>query len=198
MLLPMSEMLQLRAWLVGIDPEVHRTPVFDPRLTLNQLHTALQIAFDWQYCHMHRFHQKDGTRCGLPSRFDREVNDERKLRLDAIFDRKRTRLPYEYDLGDSWMHGVEFEETVQSETIDDPFETFISEGKGVFSGKKRAAKCIAGALAGPPENCGGIFGYFEMLKLKKNPSAAKLRDDKEKLEWLGDWEPDAFDLSIVN
>ncbi|MBL8886075.1 MAG: plasmid pRiA4b ORF-3 family protein [Phycisphaerales bacterium] len=194
----MSEMLQLRAWLVDSGPEVYRTLVLDPRLTLNQLHTALQIAFGWENYHLHQFHDNGGTRYGVPHESDPDVNDERKFCLGEVFNRKQKRIVYEYDFGDSWIHAVEFEKTVLSESIEYPFETFIKEGKGLFSGKKRAAMCINGALAGPPEDCGGIHGYFNMLKLKKNPKAAKSRDAKERLKWLGDWEPSRFDLSDVN
>lgn len=63
----MSMMLQLRTWLVDSKPEVWRRLIVDPRLTLEQLHTALQIAFGWTDSHLHQFHEKDGRRYASPS-----------------------------------------------------------------------------------------------------------------------------------
>lgn len=194
----MSEMLQLRAWLVDSEPEVWRRLVVDPRLTMEQLHTVLQIAFGWENAHLHQFHEEDGRRYTRPCAEDRAVIDERKVCLREVFDHDEKRIGYEYDFGDSWVHAVELEKKVESEALEYPFETFIKGGRGVFSGKKRAAMCIAGALSGPPEDCGGLYGYFEAVKLRRNPRGARTAEQRERLEWLGDWDPERFDLSEIN
>jgi hypothetical protein len=59
---------------------------------------------------------------------------------------------YEYDFGDSWAHEVVVEKTLPA----DP--------------KKKYAVCLHGENACPPEDCGGIWGYYELLKALKNPS----------------------------
>ncbi len=133
--------------------------------------------------------------------FGEPVIDERKVLLGSVFDRKKKRIEYEYDFGDSWIHAVQFEKEVDAETVDYPSETFVKNGKGVFSGKPRAAVCIAGERNGPPEDCGGIYGYQDILKLKKRPPSPDDEDAEynlERLEWLGDWEPDDFDLAVIN
>jgi hypothetical protein len=197
----MSEMLQLRAWLIDSEPEVWRRLIVDPRLTMEQLHTVLQVAFGWENYHLHQFHERDGTRYARPTDFDEfyeNAVDERKVCLADVFDRAKKQIVYEYDFGDSWMHGVRLEKKVESESLEYPFETFVKEGKGVFSGKKRAAICLAGARNGPPEDCGGIGGYYGMLELKTKPRSALSEEDRERLEWLGDWDPDWFCLAEVN
>lgn len=195
----MREMLQLRAWLVDTEPElIWRQFVIDPRLTLEQLHTVLQIAFGWQNAHLHQFHEKDGRRYGRPNPEDRDVIDERKLQLGQVFDRDQKRILYEYDFGDSWIHAVELEKKVDAETFDYPSHTFIEGGNSVFSGKPRAAICVAGACNGPPEDCGGLDGYFDILDLLENPKAPRSRDQKELLKWLGDWDPTRFVLGEIN
>ncbi len=198
---PMSEMLQLRAWLVDSDPEVWRRLVVDPRLTMEQLHTVLQIAFGWENAHLHQFHEKKGTRYGRPADFegfDEGVIDERKICLGDVFDRANRKIAYEYDFGDSWIHAVALEKRVDPQTLAYPPDTLIEAGKGVFSGKARAAMCIAGAMSGPPEDCGGLGGYFQLLELKQNPKSARSADEKERLEWVGDWSPEQFDLAEIN
>lgn len=195
----MDEMLQLRAWLVDTEPEIWRMLVVDPRLTLEQLHTVLQVAFGWENSHLHQFHEEDGRRYATPNDFDSDVIDERKTLLGGVFDRKKKRIGYEYDFGDSWMHAVELETMVDPEKIEYPFETIVEGKRSVVSGKKRAAMCIGGEWNGPPEDCGGIYRFEELLKLRKKPGAAKRSAEKRHmLEWLADWEPEAFDLSVVN
>lgn len=209
--------MRLRAWLVDSDPEIWRGLIVDPRLTLEQLHTVLQHAFGWTNSHLHQFHEQDGTRYGRPSPLDREfglvwealgsnrrvpeVIDERRVQLRDVFDRKKKRIAYEYDFGDSWVHAVEFEKMVDSEAIKYDGETFITRGRGVFSGKERAAICLAGKRCGPPEDCGGIPGYYTMLELKLNPPHPTSKADadrREMLEWLGDWDPERVDLAEIN
>jgi len=78
----------------------------------------------------------------------------------------------------------------------------VEAGKGVFSGKKRAAVCMGGAMCVPPEDCGGVYGYQELLELRarraKNPNARLNAADRERLAWLGEWDTDWFDLSTAN
>ncbi len=195
----MSQMFQLRTWLLDTEPEVWRRLVVDPRLSLEQLHTVMQTAFGWTNSHLHQFHEQDGRRYGTPRAFDTDVIDERKTLLRTVFDKRKKRIAYEYDFGDSWMHAVEFEKMVESETIEYPVASFIQGGKGVFSGKQRAAMCVAGERNGPPEDCGGLPGFMEALKLKSRAKGKKLSaDERHTLEWLGEWEPEWFDLSTTN
>ena len=51
--------LRLRASIVDIEPEVWRTIDVDESLTLAQLHTVLQVAFNWFGSHLHRFSEDD-------------------------------------------------------------------------------------------------------------------------------------------
>ena len=115
--------------------KVWRRLVVDPRLTMEQLHTVLQIAFGWENAHLHQFHEQDGTRYGRPMEFDTDVIDERKLCLGKVFDRTRKKIAYEYDVGDSWIHAVQLEKKVDGEKLEYPVETFVANGRGVFSGK---------------------------------------------------------------
>lgn len=194
----MAQMLQLRATLLDSDPEIWRRLLVDPRLTLEQLHTVLQITFGWTNSHLHQFHAKDGTRYGRRFDGDEDIIDERKVGVLEVFTRANVTVAYEYDFGDGWMHAVKFEKTVDSEKVEYPFDTFIVAGKGFFSGKERAAMCIAGARNGPPEDCGGVYGLHEKIQLKVTPPAKPTSDQRDMLDWLGDWEPDLFDLAWIN
>lgn len=211
--------LQLRAWLLDSEPEVWRRLVVDPRLTLEQLHTVLQHAFGWTDSHMHQFHEKDGTRYAIPTPMDRDfelldimeaeargkpapkVHDERKVLLGDVFHRASRTIAYEYDFGDSWIHAIKLEKRVDPESIEFPPEILVVKGKAASPAKPRAAVCIAGERSGPPEDCGGLYGFQHIIELKAkppHPTARKDADDREILEWLGDWDPERLDLAEIN
>lgn len=52
--------------------------------------------------------------------------------------------------------------------------------------------CLDGNLSRPPEDCGGVGGYYECIEALIN------YDDSEGLlSWLGDWRPDDFNPKRV-
>lgn len=58
-------------------------------------------------------------------------------------------------------------------------------------------RCLAGARACPPEDCGGVHGYARLCDALKNPSATD-EETGELLDWLGDdFDPEAFDPGKV-
>ena len=84
------------------------------------------------------------------------------------------RALYAYDYGDGWLHDVLF------------------EGRYPKEPGKMCPICLVGELAGPPEDCGGIPGYYDCIK------ALRERDNSEdRLTWLGRWRPDRFDPAKI-
>ena len=57
--------------------------------------------------------------------------------------------------------------------------------------------CIAGKRAGPPEDCGGAWGYQDMLVAFRDPGHPRHEEVKEWLDtdW---WDAETFDLDAVN
>ncbi len=89
-----------------------------------------------------------------------------------------SRLTYEYDLADGWMHEVVVERILPREP-------------GV-----QYPLCLDGERACPPEDVGGINGYYDFLDALQN---ARLAGHTSALEWIGGhFEPDVFDLETVN
>jgi len=56
--------------------------------------------------------------------------------------------------------------------------------------------CIGGAKKCPPEDCGSIPGYYNILDVLKKKK--KNEDDIDLIEWLGDYDPDDFDVDKTN
>jgi len=76
--------------------------------------------------------------------------------------------------------------------------TPLLKAEKASSPAKPAAICVAGARNGPPENSGGLDGYFRILDLLENPKARRSEEQEELLEWLGDWDPTRFVLGEIN
>ncbi len=74
--------------------------------------------------------------------------DERAAPLGAVAHAK-SRFAYLYDFGDDWEHDIVVER--------------------VDSDGDASIRCIGGARACPPEDCGGPPGYAHMLKVLGNP-----------------------------
>ena len=53
--------------------------------------------------------------------------------------------------------------------------------------------CLAGRRACPPEDCGGPWGYENLLAAMRDPSH---EDHADVVEWLpGDFDPEEFDTN---
>lgn len=56
--------------------------------------------------------------------------------------------------------------------------------------------CLAGRRACPPEDCGGVWGYMELLEVIGNP---RHKEYEDMIEWVGeDFDPEEFDPEDVN
>lgn len=64
---------------------------------------------------------------------------------------------------------------------------------------KRGARlpaCISGRRRCPPEDCGGVWGYEEMLESLADPKA---EDHEHVKEWIGeDFDPEVFSARTVD
>jgi len=166
---------QLKVTLKGSKPPIWRRIQVKSNIRLSDLHDVIQCIMGWDGGHLHQFIHK-GEYFGEPSDDDDwgEVADEDKVRLSDLDLQTKSKFVYEYDFGDGWMHEIVVEKTLPVE-------------KGVSY-----PQCIDGKLACPPDDCGGIWGYYEMLQAVSDPKHPEHEHIKE---WLGgEFDPEAFDL----
>jgi ribosomal protein S15P/S13E len=170
---------RLKITLADAKPAIWRR-VEVPDLTLGELHEVIQVVMGWQNSHMHQF-IVNGKYFGeaMTDDLDLDVEDEDGIRISQVFpDKKRARIVYEYDFGDSWLHDIVLEKTSEPEP------------------KVKYPRCIEGARACPPEDCGGIGGYAEFLEAISDPKHPEHRDMKE---WIGGkFDPDKFSVDNMN
>ncbi|AFZ69393.1 plasmid pRiA4b ORF-3 family protein [Deinococcus peraridilitoris] len=174
-----TEVHQLKITLNGSKPSVWRRIQVPSTSTLGQLHAAIQLAFGWTNSHLHEFEiAQQRYTMDLADEFDDFGGiDEDTVTLTAVLP-KGTRAKYLYDFGDSWQHTILVEDILPA----DPQATYPT--------------CLTGKNACPPEDCGGFFGYAQMLEELQDPDHP---EHETWLEWLGgDFDPKAFSVDEAN
>jgi hypothetical protein len=177
---------QLRVELDHTEPKVWRTVLVPGDILLSDLHHVIQLSFGWQESHMHTFLLKNrrSTRSagfGVDGMFDEDEEqgeNEDEICLSDVAPRARSKLGYVYDFGDSWYHTIVVEK--------------------VHRGKEQvdAPVCTGGEMACPPEDCGGVDGYYHLLDALNDPAHP---EHEEFMDWLeGEFDPCAFHLEAVN
>lgn len=160
---------QFKITLLGSQPPIwRRIQVTD--CTLDKLHEHIQTAMGWTNSHLHHFRigeQLYGDPMLMEESME-EMNykDSTRNRISKILPKsgKRFGFTYEYDFGDGWEHEVLFEGCPKK----DP------DQKNPLS--------LEGERAYPPEDCGGIGGFYEFLEALADP---KHEEHDNMLEWIG-------------
>lgn len=177
-----QDIYQLKVTLLGTNPPIWRRLLVPADITLAQLHNVLQIAMGWDDGHMHEF-RSGQRRFGRPEPADPfisgpRVESERTVRLSAVLQRVGAKMIYTYDLGDNWEHSILLEKRLSPE----PLATYPI--------------CTDGQLACPPEDCGGILGYYDLLDGLADSSHPR---HEELCDWIGgEFHPEAFSIKKVN
>jgi hypothetical protein len=173
---PPARTLVLGLAVLGCTPPIWRRLVVRESMWLARLHDAIQVSFDWFDYQTHTFGLGD-QRLGNPAKREGEVvEDDRDITLGELDIAKHGVMLYDYHFGEGWRVAIHV-------------EAVMPVMKGVIY-----PRCMAGERAGPPEDCGGVEAYHDMLSCIKEPSTDLGR---EWLEWLGpthDTERCDFDL----
>ncbi|MET0636655.1 MAG: plasmid pRiA4b ORF-3 family protein [Chitinophagaceae bacterium] len=179
--LPFST-LSFKVTLRDSDPAIWRRILIPEGFNFYQLHIALQAAFGWENYHLFEFTKTRSfgiDSIGIPDD-ENNARDARKVSLKKIFKKIGDSYGYIYDFGDYWQHDIELEAITTEEV--------------------HTAVCVEGENECPPEDCGGVHGYLEMIQTFKTGTAAEKKDFQD---WLGlspkkDWDPGYYNQREVN
>jgi hypothetical protein len=181
----MPEYFEFEVSLQEITPRIWRRFRLRATLTFASLSSAIQESFGWAGGHLWEF-RRPGRRgdpiAGVPDE-DGEgldgVPDGARVRMSSYFKGagKPRRCFYTYDFGDNWDHDVKLVKIVEDADV---YER----------------RLLDGARACPPEDCGGYDGY-QRMRTAVETGEDPWDDDEELLEWLGDWDPEEFDLEAT-
>lgn len=178
---------QFKITLDDIRPAIWRRIQLSSDATFWDLHCAINDAMGWEDAHLHEFklgNKRDSQRIGIPMEDDSPWGNDDALAdwnvpIATHFAKRGAKCNYLYDFGDGWSHKVELEAIAPREP------------------KAKYPRCLDGARACPPEDCGGTYGYARLCDILKNPTKTD-EEAEELLDWLGDdFDPEAFDAGKV-
>jgi len=169
---------QLHVQLAEIEPPIWRRLIVPGQMTLFSFHRMLQVVMGWENYHLHQFIVGTAYYGEPDPDFAYGMKDDRRIRLRNIAQQVGESFLYEYDFGDSWRHVI---------TVED-----IQPG----TQEQTTPRCLAGARACPPEDCGGVGGYDYLLETLHNPHHP---EHTEMCEWVGEhFDPELFSLQAAN
>lgn len=169
-----AEIATVRIELKDTDPLIWREVEVPTSITLKVLHDIVQATIGWMDYHLWEF-VVGGRTYGLPMDEDWGTEPRKqaaKVRLREVLGPGKTVIDYTYDFGDSWEHRI------------------------VVSNVRRGApgvrypRYLAGERNGPPEDCGGIPGFYDLLGARADPKHPSHADAKA---WLDDYDPDELE-----
>jgi Plasmid pRiA4b ORF-3-like protein len=177
-----APLYQLKITLKWSKPAIWRRVVVRADMKLDRLHNVIQIVMPWTNSHMHQFiggkayyGRPDPEFAGMGMS---ETLNEKRYTLADLAPAAKKKFIYEYDFGDGWEHEIVVEKVLPRD-----------------AGFKHPI-CLAGANACPPDDCGGIPGYYNLLETLANP---KHPDHEHLKEWIGgEWDAARFDLAATN
>ena len=169
-----NEIATVQLSLRHTDPSIWRQVEVPTSIKLKVLHDIIQAVIGWFDCHLWAF-TIGKQRYGLPMDEDWGTEpriESAKVRLRDVLKPHQTAINYVYDFGDCWEHRL----TVTAVRAAEPDISY--------------PRYIGGERNGPPEDCGGIPGFYGLLEALADPQHPDHADAKK---WFGDYDPITFD-----
>lgn len=178
-----NKIYQLKVSLKNSKPEIWRRILVESNTKLPDLHNILQITMGWTNSHLHQF-IKDKIFYAKKMQDDEFWDDYNnvdygEIVVSSLLKNEKDVMIYEYDFGDGWEHEILLEKLL-------PFDE-----------EQSLPVCIMGEMSCPPEDCGGLWGYEEMLEILKDPEHPEYQDY---IDWLDMeyFDPTEFSTDEVN
>jgi hypothetical protein len=170
---------RLKVGLRGAKPPIWRRLEVPADVSLDRLHSIIQVAFGWDGSHLHVFETPFGEFGRPDPELGHQPADE--VTLAQVLPGEREKITYLYDFGDDWRHEILVEKVL------DPDESVTYP------------RCTGGRRATPPEDCGGIWSYADLLDVLADPAHP---EHQNSLDWLGldsatEFDPAAFDATAI-
>ena len=165
---------RLKITLRQVKPPVWRRIEVASNMRLSELAAVLEAAMGWLGGHLHAF-EAGGVFYEIPDDDIgfRKTVDERKARLEQVLPDVKSKMRWEYDFGDGWEHDVVVE-AIEARRSDVTYPV-----------------CLAGKRACPPEDCGGPWGYGNLLVALSDPAHSEHED-------MTEWAPPGFDAEAFD
>ena len=175
----MSNILQFKITLKDSKPKIWRRFQIESTLMFYDLHLIIQTVMGWSNTHLYQFIYDGDNFIGNPELLERDgIADDKEVAISIVFDKPKIKMEYEYDFGDGWQHELILEKIEKKNTT------------------QHYPTCLEGEMNCPPEDCGGIHGFYDRLKAFKNK---RHPEHEDVVEWMREnYNPEFFDLQSVN
>jgi hypothetical protein len=162
-----DEIAVLRIELQGIEPLIWRRVAVHTGMSLTGVHGVIQAAMGWIDCHLWDLEvsgRKYGMRLPNDPDWNERIENAETATLGTLLHAGERRMQYVYDMGDCWEHSI-IVERVAASAPDVSYPQFLG-------GERRC----------PPEDCGGVPGYYEFLR---NVTSERKDKREHALVWYG-------------
>jgi len=180
-----NKIYQLKISIKGAKPPIWRRILVKSNITFNDLHNIIQKIFNWENYHLFQFDGYNSYTDEETVKYDDysdNLYDASKHKISQELQYEKDKIKYIYDFGDDWNHEILLEKILPVDT------------------KKNYPICTAGKRNGPIEDCGGMWGYSEIVYVIENQDfseAEHLFDDDGNF-YYEDFDPAYFNKDEVN
>jgi len=177
-----NKIYQIQIALKRFKPKIWRRLLIPSDLLLSDFHKVIQTSMGWTNSHLHQF-IKNRTFYTVKMQDDdlwdeMDNVDYKEMKISDLLKKEKDKIVYEYDFGDGWEHDIILEKILPPDN------------------DTKHPICLTGKMNCPPEDCGGIWGYSDMLEILKDPDHEEY---ESYIEWLGEeFDPTYFDKDEVN
>jgi hypothetical protein len=176
------QLIELLIKLMHIEPAIYRSVLVRNTITFERLHEIIQVCMGWQNYHLYSFKKGDiymEDRFAEIEPYSRKKFFAHKYQIANFLEKPGDTIEYVYDFGDNWLHN-------------------ISVSKVSPDNKRiKHPKCLIAERACPPEDCGGVGGYYYLMNVLFSQEYNE--DRLSMLEWLGgEYKPEYTSLNKIN
>ena len=177
-----NNIYQIQIALKEFKPKIWRRILVPSDLLLSDFHKIIQTTMGWTNSHLHEFNKDKLSYLKKSDNDlmwdDRYQIDYKGIKISDLLKDEKKKIFYEYDFGDGWSHEILLEKILPVDN------------------KIKYPVCIKGKMNCPPEDCGGVWGYSDMLEILSQPNH---EEHEEFIEAYGDdFDPEYFDKDEVN
>ena len=168
-----AHVYQFKLLLLEVAPPIWRSIQVPKTYSFWDLHVAFQDSMGWLDYHLHLFRVSkpvtgEVVQIGIQDddafEGDEPILPGWEIPIGNYFSGPGIVARYDYDFGDGWEHEL-------------TLEAILPRQRGT-----KYPLCLGGARACPPEDCGGVGGYEDLLTVIQTP----IHEEYEStLQWLG-------------
>lgn len=166
---------QFKITLTDSDPFIWRRVLVPANLSLAVFHDIVQVAMGWKNSHSYAFDYEEYSFGDVFSEDDNGMYPADKVKLSKLLTGVKDKLTYVYDMSNNWQHSIFLEKILTSDNT--------------------TPTCTHAAGACPPEDCGGLGGYYHLrlaLNNANDPEYLRLK------QCFPHFDPNFVDTKAIN